>query len=432
MAKSSTPKFVTKKHQARLERERTQRRYLLIGSSIILALVLLVILYGVLDQTVLQPRRPVATVDGEAISLQQFQSRVKFNRIQLINQYQQTYQFAQFFGQDPTTGYFGSTLQSIQSQLTDVSVMGTMVVDQLVNERLIAHEAEKMGITVTDAEVDKRLQEYFSYFPEGTPTAEPTFAAKPTSTLSPTQMALVPPTEIPTEQPTLAVEGTPQATGEAPAEATAEPTAELSPTPEPTATPYTQEGFESTKSEYFTSLGEYNITEEDLRQIFYYDLLRQKVEKQVTADVATEEEQVWARHILVADEATANTVLERLNNGEDFAKLAAEYSTDSSKDQGGDLGWFNRAKMVPEFADAAFSLEVGQISKPVKSQFGYHIIQVLGHEVRPLSETDLQAAKDQAFADWLSGLRETEGRVVTNTDVWTGKVPTEPAFAPQG
>jgi hypothetical protein len=436
MAKKPTPTFVTKKHLARLEREQIQRRYLLTGSIIVLALIVLVILYGVIDQTVLRPRRPVASVDSENISLQQFQSRVKFNRIQLINQYQQTYQFAQFFGQDPTTGYFASTLTQITSQLQDTTVMGSTVVNQLVDERLIAHEAEKMGITVSDAEVDKRLQDYFGYYPDGTPTAEPTTAVVPTSTLSATQMALIPPTEVPTEIATEAANGTPEAT-QAAAEPTAteaavEPTSSVTETPEPTATPYTEEGFNSTKQEYFTGLGEYDISEADLREIFRYDLLRTKVSEEITKDIAAEQEQVWARHILVADEATAKTVLERLNAGEDFAKLAAELSTDTSNSaQGGDLGWFGREKMVAPFSEAAFALGIGEISQPVKTDFGYHIIQVLGHEVRPLSAEDLQAAKDQAFADWLSGLREEADRVQTFEDVWSGNVPTVPEFTPQ-
>ena len=435
MAKTPTPKFVTKKHLARMERERIQRRYLLTGSLIVLGLILAIILYGVIDQTLVKPNRPVATVDGENISLKTFQSRVKFNRIQLINQYQQTYQFAQFFGQDPNTVYFASTLQQIAGQLSNPTIMGSGVVDQLVDERLIASEAEKMDITVTDEEVEKRIQEYFSYYPEGTPTPEPTVAVQPTSTLSATQIALLPPTQVPTE----IVEGTPDATQAAAEptvapteEITAEPTSDVTATPEPTATPYTEEGFQTTKNDYFTSLSEYGITEDDLREIFYYDILRTKVLEQVTQDTETSQEQVWARHILVADEATAQTVLGRLADGEDFAALAAEFSTDTSNSEsGGDLGWFGRDAMVTPFSDAAFGMEIGEISDPVQTDFGYHIIQVLGKEVRPLSTEELQTAKDAAFEEWLSNLRTDETRVKINEDVWSSAVPTEPAFTPQ-
>lgn len=88
-------------------------------------------------------------------------------------------------------------------------------------------------------------------------------------------------------------------------------------------------------------------------------------------------EQVTARHILVADLATANKVEALLKSGKNFAALAKQYSTDpGSKDKGGELGTFRRGQMVPSFDKAAFSLPIGQISQPVKSPFGYHIIQV--------------------------------------------------------
>jgi len=89
-------------------------------------------------------------------------------------------------------------------------------------------------------------------------------------------------------------------------------------------------------------------------------------------------EQVKARHILVPDLATANKIEAQLKaNPNDFASLASKYSTDpGSKDKGGDLGWFRRGQMVPAFDKVAFTLPVGAISSPVKSPFGYHIIQV--------------------------------------------------------
>jgi len=89
------------------------------------------------------------------------------------------------------------------------------------------------------------------------------------------------------------------------------------------------------------------------------------------------ETEVHARHILVPTEAEAQAALKRVKGGEDFAKVAKEVSKDPSAD-GGDLGWFTKDRMVPEFAEAAFKLEPGQISDPVKSQFGWHIIKLEG------------------------------------------------------
>ncbi len=85
---------------------------------------------------------------------------------------------------------------------------------------------------------------------------------------------------------------------------------------------------------------------------------------------------VSARHILVADQATAELVKSKLDAGEDFAELAKEYSQDpATADNGGDLGYFTRGQMVKEFEDTAFSLNVGEISAPVQSSYGYHIIK---------------------------------------------------------
>lgn len=84
-------------------------------------------------------------------------------------------------------------------------------------------------------------------------------------------------------------------------------------------------------------------------------------------------------HILVAKQSEALTLLDRIKNGEKFGKLARELSLDGgSAKKDGNLGYFTKGKMVKSFEDAAFKLQIGQISKPVKSEFGYHIIKRLG------------------------------------------------------
>ncbi len=99
-------------------------------------------------------------------------------------------------------------------------------------------------------------------------------------------------------------------------------------------------------------------------------------------------EEVHAAHILVEDEATAKEIKKKLDDGGDFAALAAQYGTDGTSSRGGDLGWFVHDQMVPEFADAAFAMEPGTISDPVKSPFGWHIIKVFEKREQPKPALD--------------------------------------------
>jgi peptidyl-prolyl cis-trans isomerase C len=123
------------------------------------------------------------------------------------------------------------------------------------------------------------------------------------------------------------------------------------------------------------------------------------------------EEEIHARHILLPTEAAAKAALARVKAGEDFAKVATELSKDPGG-KGGDLGWFTKDRMVPEFAEAAFKLKPGEISEPVKTQFGWHIIQVEGTRMKtfpPFDQVKEQAShyvQQKAQADLVQQLRK--------------------------
>lgn len=90
-------------------------------------------------------------------------------------------------------------------------------------------------------------------------------------------------------------------------------------------------------------------------------------------------QKIKCSHILVAKQSEALTILDRIKNGEKFGKLAKELSTDTgSAKRDGNLGYFTKGKMVKAFEEVAFKLQVGQVSEPVKSEFGYHVIKRLG------------------------------------------------------
>src|SRR5436305_4950527 len=124
------------------------------------------------------------------------------------------------------------------------------------------------------------------------------------------------------------------------------------------------------------------------------------------------EQEVHARHILVETEDQAKKVTEDLKKGADFAELAKKESKDPGASDGGDLGFFTKEQMVPEFSTVAFALEPGKISDPVKTQFGWHIIKV--EEKRTRKAPDFEQVKPQietyvvrkAQADYVAKLRE--------------------------
>jgi len=100
------------------------------------------------------------------------------------------------------------------------------------------------------------------------------------------------------------------------------------------------------------------------------------------------EEEVRARHILVPTEAEAKEIVAELKKGADFAKLAKAKSKDPGAAEGGELGYFTKDQMVPEFSEAAFKLQKGQISDPVKTQFGWHVIEVEDKRIKPTPTFD--------------------------------------------
>lgn len=113
-------------------------------------------------------------------------------------------------------------------------------------------------------------------------------------------------------------------------------------------------------------------------------------------EVFKENESANASHILVAEEDKAKEIYEKIKNGEDFAALAREFSTCPSKEKGGDLGTFTRGQMVKEFEDAVFDNEVGTITEPVKTQFGYHIIKI--NEKNEGRDLEFDEVKDKIAA----------------------------------
>jgi peptidyl-prolyl cis-trans isomerase C len=146
--------------------------------------------------------------------------------------------------------------------------------------------------------------------------------------------------------------------------------------------------------------GKAATTDENMKKVY------EEAAKQITG-----EQEVHARHILVETEEQAKKIEDELKKGADFAELAKKESKDPGASDGGDLGFFTKEQMVPEFSTVAFALEPGKISDPVKTQFGWHIIKV--EEKRTRKAPDFEQVKPQietyvvrkAQADYVAKLR---------------------------
>jgi parvulin-like peptidyl-prolyl isomerase len=385
MANQPKRKIVTKKHMARQEREERQTRFIIYGSIAIVAIVIILVGIALLDIYVLTPDKPVAVVNGDKISTSDYQARAKFERLQLVNQFASTLQLMQSFDDESTLQYFQSSLQQIGFQLTP-DVHGQSVLDNMIDDTIIQQQADQLNISVSESELDEYIANAFGYYPSGTPTPIPTIEGSPT---------------------------------------------QVSPSDDiPTPTVYTEDAF---LQNYKDALDGYkqsiNISEAQFRNIVRTDILRSKMMDEISKDTAKEEEQVRASHILVDSEEEAQEVIERLDAGEDFAELAIELSTDTgSGANGGDLGWFGRGRMVPEFEEVAFNIKINEISDPVQSDFGWHIIKKIGQEVRPIDESTFNQLQQNLFSEWLTNQRIIS--TIDTDDTW-GEVYPETPVIPQ-
>ena len=426
MAKEKKKKqFIpTKKHLAREQREKRQVLYLTIAVIAVVMCVVGVIGYGYLDQEVLQGKRALITVNGEKFSVNDFRSFTKYYRYTQIQQADGILNIAQMFGPEMTQN-FTSQLTQIMNNM-DAFRSGQIAIDQITQSLLLRQEAERRGISISQEELDKYTQELLGYFPDGTPTPTTTPELLPTSTLSAQQISMMPPevTEavalVPTDTTNTELTETPSLAFT--------PTATSILTPTATATVYTQDAFQENYDKMITDFEEnFEIPQNILLFIFEAQLYRQKLFEQITADLDCVQEQVWAQHILVADEGLAKDIHNRLEEGEDWTVMAATYSLDEgNKNENGDLGWFGSGQMVPPFEETAFSLDIGEISDPVQTDFGWHIIRIIGHEDNSLTASACNEYQTHEFQLWVNEMKENSE--IETMENWQSVVPLLPAM----
>ncbi|MDQ3228102.1 MAG: peptidyl-prolyl cis-trans isomerase, partial [Chloroflexota bacterium] len=185
-------------------------------------------------------------------------------------------------------------------------------------------------------------------------------------------------------------------------------------TPNPAEARATAEvGYAQFAEEFFALA---HLSPEDYERLIVAPALaRQKISDALGAEIGQSAPQVNAAHILLPTQEAAEAARARVAAGEAFATVASEVSTDQgTAGNGGDLGWFTRAEMVPAFAETAFSLEPGTVSEPVETEFGWHIIQVTESDPdRPLTDIQINRLQQVVVDRWLEEQRATAA--VTST-----------------
>ncbi|GAA0726052.1 peptidylprolyl isomerase [Clostridium malenominatum] len=182
--------------------------------------------------------------------------------------------------------------------------------------------------------------------------------------------------------------------------------------------------FEGNKEKFKEDLTKMGVTEDQLRNFYKTQITIVKVRDEIVKDVVVTDDvakkhydeniysylekdaKFHSAHILVDTEVEAKTIKDKLNKGEDFAKLAKEFSKDGSKENGGDLGEAGYGDFVKPFVDAVVKLNKGEISEPVQSQFGYHIIKLIDKE--PITIKKYDTIKEEIKKNLLSSQQQTE------------------------
>ncbi len=401
--KNQTPQTETRKQSRMRERDQEQQRVLFIVLGIVAALIVVILAIGYWRTVIAVQDEPVATVNGVPLTVRDYQARVRFDVqtiVAQINGIQSAFQ--QFNADDPAMAtivqYYQNQLAQYQQALQQAP---SKALENLIDDELVRQEAAKRGITVSDADIDREIQlsinDNLGY---ERPTATPTDGPSPTPTLTPTNTAT--PSISPTATATLS--------------ATLVPTPTEGPTltPEPTQTPLSPDAYATEVAKLKENIGKINISFDAYRKIVAVDLLRQRLNDALGQEVKTTAEQIHVEHILVETFEEAQAVETRLKAGEDFGALATELSIDpSAKTNKGDLGWVTQGQFIEEFDQAAWNLPPLQVSAPVTTSYGVHIIQVLEKDAnRALDASALAQARASALSDWLQQARATAGAAI--------------------
>ncbi|HET7034361.1 MAG TPA: peptidylprolyl isomerase [Thermomicrobiaceae bacterium] len=400
---------------SRRQREERQRRFVIFGIIASGILVVALLAGGAIYQYLYLPNQSLAAVNGSKISRSAYWKYRKYELINQINQYTQFAQYAQGQNAQQYQQLADQARQELQTVEQDAPVASTL--SQMVDDRVILQHLNELGITITPQEMDQYVTEQFSGVSLGSPTPtppiDPTAAAWATATAQAQASAAAAANATPGATPGATPAANPAAVAATPeSAATPAPAAAASPaagtpeaSPSPTVSPGDAEATATANMKSFEHavLTQAGMSMDDFRSLILKpDLARQKASDSLGLKVAPRQEEIHAEHILVKTQDEANQIEQELKS-KPFEEVAKEKSTDTATaPNGGDLGWFPRGVMVPEFDAAAFNLKPGEVSAPVQTQFGWHIIKVLERDPdRPVLPDLLSQLRSQAFQNWI-------------------------------
>ncbi len=384
------PRPLTKKQRTRAEQEARMTRWLIIGTVAVGVAVVGILAYGYLAEVVLRAREPVATVGGTPITTAAFESRVRYHRLILRRQLDQY--MAQRMSLDPTDpeaapifDQLDTMIRELEAQLSPAYAvsLGQQVLDQMVQEELIRQEAARRGITVSQEEIDRAIEQQFGYDREA-PTGE---AAPPVA---------APVTET---QPVT-------------------PTGSL-----------TREEFEQRYQDYVKEVLEPSgLGEKGFRAMVEVDLLYQRLREAIGSSVPSKMDQVQIRYLAFPTQEEADQAVAKLDGGASWEDVVAEIEADEeSSAYANELDWrtegFITEQFGEEIAQAVFETPVGAYTGPALGLSGrYYVIQVQAREERELDPLARSFEEDRAFREWISMQQAS----VEYSENWQEKVPTEP------
>jgi parvulin-like peptidyl-prolyl isomerase len=359
-----------RRHLTKQQRERRLQRLVVGGAVIVVLLAILVPAYGYWHEVLRQGDLPVATVGSTPISAEAYARYLATRQTLLTRQLTQLQQIAKPANAKPTdkpTPAQQAAQQQLQTMQSQQSSLQVTALSDLIEARLVLDEAKTRNLTASQPELDDALRWIMS-----------------------------PP------QPSAAAPGTGLAGV---------------PSPLPTGSLISLDEAKQAQTQIVGN-GRYLTADQVTQLIVTPAVLKPKLVAALTPKVAATEEEVHARHILVKTKEEADAIETQLKNGADFAALAKDKSTDTSnKDKGGDLGWFGKGVMVPEFEKVAFSLSPGQTSDPVQSSFGFHVIQVLEKDPNhPIDSQRLEQLRSQPYQQWRNQAMSNQQKVQYSTN----------------